>query len=251
MIIPSFAQFRQMFAPAHVWTAAGGVTAAFSAATKRITPSVAPGFVALGFAAGQRLRVTLSTSNDGWYTIAAVDATYVETVEPLVNEAASATASLMAQACDTDGYPTWPVGNVRLPASGFGDTGSTLMGIPRPWTGTTAAIYVTCNMGADDAVLGVDDYDWYLSQRTDDPARQLLTVTEDLSTWPLSTLSGSIVITPNSVAVSDIGYSWAFPGLLPREYLAPIFTRCHLYVMRRLDGAIQWVDLLQAQIATS
>ena len=141
-----------------------------------------------------------------------------------------------------DGMPEWPASYVRLAASGFGDTGTTITGVPTPYAGTF--FRVTCNAGAADAVAGVDEYDWYLSQRTDQTALQ------NLAIWNgavgSNTYSGTARILHTAAAESAFGFTatTVTPGVIPL-----LFRHCYLYVQRRSDSAIQWIDLLRAMTA--
>lgn len=150
--------------------------------------------------------------------------------------------ALGGAAIANDGMPEWPATYVRLAASGFGDTGSTFLGTPTPYSGT--AMLISCNASATDAVPGVDEYDWYLSQRTDVPASQYL------ETFPRTflgnTYSGSIRIVHTSLAESAFGFT---PTTVNPSHIPLLFRNCHLYVQRRSDNAIQWLDLLRAQTA--
>lgn len=243
MIIPHFVQFRDMFAVSVTWS---GV-ATFAAAGRTLTVAPAPGFDALGFLAGMRCQVVGTASNDGWWTLQTVAAGVLTFVETPVNEVGIA-CSATARFEDRDGYATWPVANVRKVGSGFGDSGSTITGIPKPYAGTIGGFTVTCNAGAADAVPGTDEYDWYLSQRSDVPANQLLSTYA--VTAGANTYSGSVRFWYDAIALRDaIGADvMGTSGVTPTA-IAHLFARTYLYVKRRSDGAIQWVDLTRAQIA--
>lgn len=256
MIIPNFTQFRSMFALTVPLTfpGGGGETLTFDAGAQTITRSI--GNWLAWFAQHSDfmwIQVVGTASNDGWRQIKKATPAVLEFAagSGIVNEAAVA-CSTLATYRDLDGYYTWPVANVRLPASGFGDTGSTITGIPRPIYSTIGGVSITCNGGAFDAVPGVDEYDWYLSQCTDDPARQLLFLQEP-NILP-NTCSGRVYLLANAANCrADIGSSITSGGptaiWIAPDAVGPLFTHKYLYVQRRSDKAIQWVDLYRAQIA--
>jgi phosphate transport system permease protein len=70
----------------------------------------------------------------------------------IVNEGPVTNVTTFAAFYDRDGYATWPESSVNLPASGFGDTGPTFTGIPKPYIGRAAGIIVSCNGSVADAV---------------------------------------------------------------------------------------------------
>jgi photosystem II stability/assembly factor-like uncharacterized protein len=76
--------------------------------------------------------------------------------------------AIPASPLDPDGYPRWPVEKVREPGSGFGDTGSTITGIPKPAL-STLPMLVSCNGYAEDTVPFVDEYRWFFESQTDSP----------------------------------------------------------------------------------
>lgn len=151
-----------------------------------------------------------------------------------------------------DGFLEWP-GAALLRASGFTGTLQVQPYVGGPWISfdgvafpTAQAfpdfpIVVTCNAGASDATYGVDEYDWYVSQRTDVEASQYLTVgRNDL---PGSTSrSGSIVI-----GVDATNRARLLPDHVGASYtdaeLTLLLKHVHVYVRRRSDGAYQWTKL--------
>lgn len=140
-----------------------------------------------------------------------------------------ATASTLA----ADGLEEWPIAKLR--SGGF--TGG-FTGIAKPIA--AFPVTVSCNGLAAD---GGAAFDWYLTQRTDDPTKQHLTVTQ-LS----STQSGSVVLALTALAVSELGLGSATSPVNEDE-LRRVLAHCDLYVQRRSDDAIQHVLLLQATLA--
>lgn len=96
-------------------------------------------------------------------------------------------------------------------------------------------IEATCNAYANDASPGVDEYDWYVSQRTSVAANKpfVLTRLDSLG----QTRSGSIAI--DISAWADAENSDPFDISTVRV----LFFAVDLYVIRRSDGAIQRLDL--------
>jgi hypothetical protein len=140
---------------------------------------------------------------------------------------------------DPDGIEGWPVANVR--AGGF-DAGFT--GFTVPYDGNPMTI--TINAGAADASPGVDEYDWYLSQRTDEASNQYFTIVQAPDSGGQS-FSGSVVLDITTLAQTEFGIT---PGtILTSAQLVNLFRKMSLYVQRRSDDAIQWVDLLRVQVA--
>lgn len=140
---------------------------------------------------------------------------------------------------DPDGWPRFPgpFDSTNLVRSGGFDGGIT--GAPNPYLG--AAFNLTVNDGAADSATGVDEYDWYVSQRTDDSAKQLWTVT------PLAagadSFSGSIQMVHSALATSELGVAI---GPLPAQQYNGMLRNMAVYCRRISDGAIQWLDLLRA-----
>ena len=242
MIIINYSDFRSRFAQRVVDTTASSGSVATFADTNpdRITrPSASGSYVADGFVAGMLITVTGTASNDGVYRVESVSPQVLtlSAEESLVPE--SVACSIVGVEMYPDGYEKWPYQNVRKPGSAFGDLGSTITGIPKPWP-TFSFFAITCNGSAPDASPGVDEYDWYLSQRTEDLVAKPLIVS------PVVGASGTIVIEPEA---SNFGKTAGDP--LTPDDVVKVFKNCHLYVLRKIDGAIQWVDLLRAQVANT
>jgi len=200
--------------------------------------------VADGFAAGQTIEVCNSISNDGTYTANAVGGAgnRVITLRPsdsLTAEVATANVYVRGRNYDVDGIDIWPASYVRAGAFSGG-----FSGIDKPYTG--AQMIITINALAYDSVWGVDDYDWYLSQRSDDPTRKYL----DIAPAPRTasgTRSGTILVEHNALATAEYG-TISTPSM---ALIHELFAYTYLYVQRRSDKAIQWVDLLRAMTETT
>lgn len=203
------------------------------------TISGAGDFVVNRHAAGHNLSIIGSALNDGvLYTIDTVAAGLVTLIaaDTLVAEG-PVVCAIFSLHKTPDLMPEYPseIGHTNLVRSG-GFTGG-LTGIPAPYAGVSFT--VTCNAGAADAVYGVDDYHWYLSQRSDTPANQMLSCTQVASSGGNS-YSGSIQIVHTALAEGELGFT--APDVT-QDINRAIFRDCHLYCQRRSDGAIQWVDL--------
>jgi len=181
--------------------------------------------------------ITGSALNNGRYQLANVTALQLTFVDgsALQAEVVTATATSLYRGPDqVEIFPSelHPATNL-VRSSGFigGFTG-----VAKPYIGTTMSI--SCNGGAADAVYGVADYHWYLSQRTDDPAKQFLTCVEKPASGGL-TYSGTVQITHTAHAYSELGIS----GVPSMDGVKALFDMCHLYAKRVTNGAIQWVDI--------
>lgn len=129
-----------------------------------------------------------------------------------------------------DGHLTFP-GTAKLRTGGF-------TGLVTP-TITAYPISITCNAGAADAVAGVHEYDWWLSQRTSTAAVQPLLITH-----ADPTKSGTVSININAGPIGVLLPGLSGAGLLTDAALATIFRNVHLYVSRRSDRAYQWIRMV-------
>lgn len=135
---------------------------------------------------------------------------------------------------DAAGYETWPHSALLFPP---GDAG---MNLVLPLTLTTLGT-ITTNGQAVDATNYVDEFDWYLSQRTDDPAAQSLGIVQlDLAT---NTRSGTVQLYPTPLAQHLYGVSFTSP-IPSADIAALLFKDVWLYVRRRSDGRIMWGHFL-------
>lgn len=135
-----------------------------------------------------------------------------------------------------DGFPEWPVAKLR---SGGFDAGITVPSIE------SFPFNITVNGYAADATFGVDLFDFYVSQRTDDAPSQYLLIgpaqndPSGLTFSPSNTYSGTISISLVSANVTKLlGSDTA--TYTEDENLAKLFKDVHVYVQRRSDKAIQW-----------
>lgn len=144
--------------------------------------------------------------------------------------AAFATSSTPA----LDGLEEWPV--AELGSGGFTEGFS---GISKPIT--SLPITISCNGGGDDSGT---TYRWYLSQRTDDPTKQFLSITH-----PSALQTGSVVLALTALAVSALGLAGATATLTEGD-LIRLLKHVDLYVQRASDKAIQHVLLLQATLGS-
>ena len=142
------------------------------------------------------------------------------------------------------GYEEWPLAEV-------GSGGFTTFNVPRPMA--TAAFTVTCNgagssvIGADDAVLGVDEYNWWVSLRSDVAAEQIVTVAQYSAAK-----SGTLQFGVNQTLARALLNSTTFTSAtnletdLVRQLL---YRNVWIYVQRVSDDAVQVIDLLRASTA--
>ena len=141
-------------------------------------------------------------------------------------------------AVGADGVEVWPVANVRA-----GSFGGAIASAAFASHGVVAwPIVLTVNALAQDASPAYDEqYDWYVSQRTDDAASQYLVVS------PVAKSSGSI-----SIAYDPTNTAKLLPGIAtPSDdnSIALLFKHVHVYCRRRSDGAIDWVRLADRLLA--
>lgn len=129
-----------------------------------------------------------------------------------------------------DGLEPWDPVMVR--ANGFDDG---ITGLAKPITAFPSNITI---VGAD----GPSAYDWYLSQRTDEPSRQFIAVTQ-----PDAALSGAIRLSLTALCVSELGLASATAAVSEDE-LRIILNNCYLYCLRTSDRAIQVFDLLNGTL---
>lgn len=240
-IIPNFTSFRALFAEHGSFTAAAPEPLQFTAPNVISRSAIGANWIADGFAEGQRIQPAGTTSNDQYRTIDTIDGTnkIINTVENTVVTEGPLTSGVVVDGVfiDNGGFERWPVGNVNQP----GGPGP-FAGLSIPWVPLDPAvgIAITVNANAADAVKGVDEYDWYLSQRTDIGANQYLQLFDN----PVSATesrSGTVRFAHNALAVSEFGIAVGTP-LTPVQ-IAKVFNKAHLYVQRRSDKLILFTDL--------
>lgn len=149
-----------------------------------------------------------------------------------------ATSSTLA----VDGLPEWPtartgIGNGWVTADVNGKPVGTISKPARPYAFTDGApVSITCNGGLDDGDAGTT-YDWYLSQRTDDPAGQCWRLVDA----PSDANSGQVKL---SLVEATARTLVPTGDLFAPDALAILAAACHLYVQRRSDMAIQFVRFI-------
>jgi len=144
------------------------------------------------------------------------------------------------------GYEAWPAANVNT-------AGFNTLTVPRPIT--VGAFHVTCNAvtpgdttsGAADAVLGVADYNWWVSLRSDDPALQAITVVQDDATKSGTLLFG-FNLTKARILVNNPSLTTA--TLLNDELtLYTLYRNVWVYAQRVSDDLIVARNLLDASLS--
>jgi hypothetical protein len=235
MILGSWSDFRRYFSREVEETASfsfvNGTSRLERAAGSFLSMPKTNGGAAAAMQSDSVIEVTGTVSNDAIYTATNITATYVELAEAPVTEG-PVTCTVRAVPRDLDHTPEWPLIDMR--ALGF-DGG--LTGMPSPFTAAVASL--TANSTAADATAGADEYHWYLSQRTDDPTKQFWALKQFTGSSSL-TFSGAVVLTPTTL------FTNLYDVAVDNEELAPALKYVHLYCVRVLDGAIQWLDLYRA-----
>jgi hypothetical protein len=175
--------------------------------------------------------------NDRRFLVTAATSTNL-TVEPWegggdVDNEGPILCDLTGYFLDPDGMESWPVEMVN--ANGF-DDGFT--GIPTPITDFPFLASV------DGQVYGDLAHHFYLSQRTDDPDKRYIDVTR-----ADDGASGTVTLSLTDIAVSDLGLEDA-TSTQNEDQLTRILKNVTLYAARISDGAIQYVNLLEATLAS-
>lgn len=235
MLYATFPQFRYHFALRGEMT--GSPTFTFTA-PHTITRSAGT-WAGDGVLDGHDIDLFNCGSQSGRKTGVTITAPTVITVNETLGAGVALTPSFVSAFHDVDGLETWPVAIVRSGGFSGGITGT-----PTPYALTQFEL--TCNAGAADAVPWTDEYDWYFSQRTDDPAKQLLVATRK----PFSggdTYSGTIQVVHTALALTELGFT-GVSDFTP-QLVVHLFKNVHAYVRRKSDGAIQWLDVLRAMTA--
>lgn len=224
------------------------VALSFVAAPPSITRA-AGSFVFQGYLDDMTIDIAGSANNDFRYTIdtvAVATLTLVATDAPIAEGPVN--VDTLAVNRDVDQVEEYPglraaeAGRTNLVRSGGFDTG--LAGTPVPYGG--ASFQVTANGTATDGAPGTDEYDWYLSQRTDVVAKQYLTFAQKAPAGG-NTYSGTVTIVHNALATSELG-TLTTPSI---EQTTELFKHCDLYCKRLSDGAIQWVSLLRTMLGAT
>lgn len=129
---------------------------------------------------------------------------------------------------DGAGYERWPVEKVLWPSGAAG------FRLVMPASFDVAAV-LSVNDLAFDATPGVDAFDWYLSQRSDNPAEQIFTLRrfDDEN----GTRSGTVRLVPTALMTAMFALDEQHPTP-SAEQAERIFKYVAVYVRRRADRAI-------------
>jgi hypothetical protein len=196
----------------------------------------------LDISVGMRAVITGSSSNDNILltVVSFGDDTLVVDAELTLEASVTVTITFWAE--DPDGQPEFPgaTSSQNLVRANSFDGG--LAGTTTTYDGV--AVTITANAGAADASPGVDEYDWYLSQRTDDPSRQYLSLTQRPDEAGQS-YSGTVYLEHTALATSVYGVS---SGDITVDAFIRMLANVHLYCRRKSDGAIQWAPLLETMM---
>lgn len=106
----------------------------------------------------------------------------------------------------------------------------------------TFPIKLTCNGGTFDASVGIDEYDWFVSQRTSTIANKPFTVSrfDDVGT----SYSGTILLQLRTWA--QLEYDDPFD----LSTIRVLFFAVDIYAIRRSDASIQRFDLMKYLLDT-
>lgn len=233
--------FRAGFAITESVAAGGGVTIQFTAPDQIVLTGTT--WAAKNIVEGMRIQPIGTINNDRYYyaeTI--VGGTMTVEEQTVVSEGPIvSTVIINGNLIDPDGIETWPIALLR--SGGF----NAISNFNIPYDGT--AMLLTVNALAQDAVFGVDEYDWYVSQRTDVPANQYLDVQGNINLPPIVSFSGTLRMIHTTLAETEFGIV-SGTNLTPTQTVS-LFKDIAVYVRRISDGAIQWVDMLQIQLANT
>jgi hypothetical protein len=168
---------------------------------------------------------------------------------------------------DYDGNKAWPLALMR--ANGFNDgifgmTRAASLVIPiHEWRLQVPFRFGIANYSGNpsapftpDAVPGVDEYDWWVSQRTSVDADMFLSVSQaqpDVGAPPGATYSGAIRLDATPRFYADMGLltenlSDPGEGSLAGRNGRILFKNVHVYCRRRSDGAIQWANVYEESL---
>lgn len=241
MIIPSFAAFRYRFSERIELS----VSATFVMDSPDQLTRGSGSWIDDGVEVGMYVDVSGSAlGNNRRYRVTEMSAlTLGFATSNTVADEGPLTLGVVAVYRDPDSYERWPVALVR--ASGFADgltdepvSALEPSGLTDLRLGHMQPITLSANAYGSDSVYGVDDYDWYLSQRVGDHVAQPFTIVPaSTASFPaVNTWSGSVTLSLTNAAAAILG------GTLDAQ-MDVAWKNCHLYVRRRSNGAIQWFDL--------
>jgi len=135
-----------------------------------------------------------------------------------------------------DGLEVWPAEQVF--ASGF----VSIVGIYASDSNQLFPHTLSVNALTSDSVKGTDEYEWYLSQRTDDSEGQFLSLTKYDPNPTAQSFSGSAVFDLTALGTDEFepDDDGNVSGV---DNIKRLYRNVHLYVKRKSDGAILWVNL--------
>ncbi len=211
MIITSYATFRYVFSI----KARSSGTFTYNNLTPATITRAAGSFTDDGWTANMSIFVTETANNNGVFALAGHPAAGTLTLAAGQTLTTETVASVVeGKFMANDGMETWPLakssvwsGNMQWPPGGS-------VSLPD---------VLTVNGLGEDAVYGVDEWDWYLSQRTDDPAKQYFSLTQEIG------MSGTVTL--DTTALFDDMYPDGFSPQAVQE----VFKNVDLYVQKRSD----------------
>jgi hypothetical protein len=240
MIVQNFTTFRYVFSDRRLSAPDAGFT--FSAGPPSTIQRGTGSFLTNGVATGMYCEPKNTANNDGKRGyISALTATLMTwdaSGATLTAEGPTPGQQLRSFFVGVDALEEWPgpfSQTSDLVRSGGFDGGIT--GVPQPYA--LAAFHATVNGNAVDGVPGVDEYDWYLSQRTDTVAAQFLSIVPYTLAVAPATHSGTVTIQHTALATTELGLA----SPISDAQLRDLFRSTDIYVRRRSDGAIQWMSL--------
>jgi len=208
---------------------------------------------------GMKLVMVGSASGNDVFTIGSFSTDFLMLTEEstVVTEAGVTLTTIEGKFFDKDGHETWPVEYVRVgdTAVAFDSSLAVEYTLPElaalgpfknnPFNGSSVRFSATAGVVAD-SVFGVDEYDWYLSQRTDDPTKQYLAMSQEPS--DSSSYSGTVQIVPTTLATTKFGFTTAPGDPIDPSTTRILFRSVDLYVRRISDQAIQRLNLLNTYL---
>jgi hypothetical protein len=237
-VLPTHSDFRERFALRIANTQSVNIA---DGADNQII-RLATDWDTLGIEVGMRAVISGSASNDAiLLTVVSFDDETLVVDTDLTSESA-VTVTITFWREDPDGQPEYPGATsstnlVRANSFDGGLTGSTTTfeGVP---------VTITANSEAADGTPGSDEYDWYLSQRTDEGASQYFALAQKPDEAG-DTFSGTVILSHTALATSVFGVA---ANTITVEAFFRLLTNVHLYCRRQSDGAIQWAPLLETMM---
>lgn len=225
MIYLSWASFRRGFSYPRA-TSDVGVSLTFVPLAAPFKPFAqrtdGGSFITDGWTAAMRADISGTVSNNlslELYDVTADTLTFDELNATVTGEVVLGGAHIDGRVYDKDGVPTWPYAS-KVRAAGF----AALQVTP-----------VTPSLSAPVVVHAAANCDWYVSQRSDDPTKQLWTPS-------LGDTAETLRLTATALASTEAPSSVGAPFILPGD-MATLFRSVDVYARRQSDGSIQWVDL--------